>query len=269
MKRGQKAFKFFLPLLIILYDMVMMLLVEGLLANISDLYWYYYVIEAFVYIIVIGITYFFIKKLYTKCFPESASYQIGKVSFFVVLGIFLCMFAWYIIEWRILCECFLLNQGTIIPTQDIETIPEILLLSIHAVFIAPVFEELTFRYSLSAYKSTRGKMTAMLLIASLFGLLHISSFYTIVKAGFDGVLYGVGFLKTKKLIVPILMHIGSNACTTLFGILYSMEVGGITLNDSPALMYFNNYWLAAAVLAAIFGFLLLNWRGISKQIGKQ
>lgn len=52
---------------------------------------------------------------------------------------------------------FLLNRGTIMPAQDIETIPEILLLSIHAVFIAPVFEELTFRYSLSAYKSTRGK----------------------------------------------------------------------------------------------------------------
>lgn len=174
------------------------------------------------------------------------------------------MFAWYIIERRILCECFLLNRGTIIPTQDIETIPEILLLSIHAVFIAPVFEELTFRYSLSAYKSARGKMTAMLLIASLFGLLHISSIYTVVSAGIDGVLYGAGFLKTKKLIVPILMHMCSNACTTLFGILYSMEVGGITLNDSPPLMYLNNYWLVAAVLAAVFGIMILYRRGTSK-----
>lgn len=88
MKRGQKAFKFFLPLLIIIYDMVMMLFVEGLLTNISDLYWYYYVIEAFVYIIVIGITYFLMRKLFAKCFPESASYQIGRISFSVVLGFF-------------------------------------------------------------------------------------------------------------------------------------------------------------------------------------
>ena len=108
----------------------------------------------------------------------------------------------------------------------------------------------------------------MLLIASLFELLHISSFYSVVNAGIDGVLYGAGFLKTKKIIVPILMHMCSNACTTLFGILYSMEVGGIALNDSPSLMFFNNYWLAAAVLAAILGFLLLNRRETSKQIGK-
>lgn len=81
MKRGQKAFKFFLPLLVIIYDMVMMLFVEGLPANISDLFWYYYVIEAFVYIIVIGITYFLMRKLLAKFFRSQHPTKLERLVF--------------------------------------------------------------------------------------------------------------------------------------------------------------------------------------------
>ena len=257
MKKEHKAFKFFLPLFVTVYSVVILLPIVFVLDNISEQRWYYYVIEVALYIAVISATYFLTKKLYTKLFSESAAYQIGKVDFRTAAGILLCVFALFVTQHRVLYECFMLNNGTITPAQDMETIPEILLLSISSVFLAPVLEELIFRRCLSVYKSTRGKITALIIISALFGILHIHSPYSAAVAAVNGALFGVFFLKTKKLIVPILMHIGVNACNSFFGIMYDLGVGGIELNNSPAIWCFKIYWLVAAVLAAAAGFILL------------
>lgn len=251
---GQRIFKFFLPLLVTIYYLALVFFIVSLASIFSD-YWYYYVIEAFLYAIVIGITYFLTRKLYAKFWGESSFYLIGEIDFCAVFGILLCMFAWYIVEHRILCELFILKRGTIIPAQDMETVSEILVLSISSVFLAPILEELTFRSCLSIYKSVCGSIAALFFISVIFGLLHTHNPYPALINGF---LFGAFFLKTKKIIVPILMHIGINAYTSLFCILYNIGVKGIEINDDPALWYFNNYWLAAAVFATILGLILLN-----------
>ena len=260
MKKGQKAFKFFLPLLAVIYYFISVALIVGA-SSIFSGHWYYYLAEAFLYIIVIGITYFLTRKLYTRSSSEASSYHIGKVDFLAVSGILLCVFALYIAKHQILCGIYILRQGTIIPAQDMETIPEILVLSISSVFLAPILEELSFRYFLSAYESVRGKIIALLCISVIFGFLHTTNPYPALINGF---LFGVFFLKTKKLIVPVLMHISMNAYTSLFCILYNINVKGIEINDDPSLWHFNNYWLAAAVLAAISGSVLLTRKVLFK-----
>ena len=254
MKKGQNAFKFFLPLLAVVYYFISVALIVEV-SSIFSGHWYYYMAEALLYIIVIGITYFLTKRLYSKFRDGSSFYLIGKADLLSVFGILLCVFALYIAEHQILCGIYILRQGTIIPAQDMETIPEILVLSVSSVFLAPVLEELTFRYCLSAYKSTHGKIIALLCISVIFGFLHTNNPYPALINGF---VFGIFFLKTKKLIVPILMHISMNAYTSLFCILYDIGVTGIEINDDPSLWHFNNYWLAAAVLAAIPGAVLLS-----------
>ena len=254
MKKGQKTFKFFLPLLAVVYYFISVALIAGV-SSIFSGHWYYYGAEAFLYIIVIGITYFLTKRLYSKFWEGSSSCLIGMVDLLSAIGILLCVFALYTAEHQILCEIYILRQGTIIPAQDMETIPEILVLSISSVFLAPVLEELSFRYFLSAYESMRGKIIALLCISVIFGFLHTNNPYPALINGF---VFGVFFLKTKKLIVPILMHISINAYTSLFCILYDIGVSGIEINDDPSLWHFNIYWLAAAVLAAIMGAVLLS-----------
>lgn len=120
MKKGQKAFKFFLPLLAVIYYFISVALIVGA-SSIFSGHWYYYLAEAFLYIIVIGITYFLTRKLYTRSSSEASFYHIGKVDFLAVSGILLCVFALYIAEHQILCGIYILRQGTIIPAQDMET----------------------------------------------------------------------------------------------------------------------------------------------------
>lgn len=260
MKKEHKALKFFLPLLVTVYYFVALLPILVLEETLPEPRWYYYLIEAALYIAVIGATYFLTKKLYTKLFPQSSAYQIGKVDFRTAAGVLLCVFALFVIQHRILYECFMLNKGTMTPAQDMETIPEILLLSMTSVLLAPVLEELSFRCFLSVYKSKRGRIIALVVISAWFGILHLHSPYSAAVAAVNGALFGVFFLKSKKLIVPILMHIGINACNSLFGILYDLGAAGIELNNSPAIWHFKIYWLAAAAIAAVLGFILLKWR---------
>ena len=250
---GQRILKFFFPLLVTIYYFMLVFFIISL-ASIFSGHWYYYVIEAFLYIVVIVLTYFLTRRLYKKFWGESTFYLIGKMGLCAVFGILLCMFAWYIVQHKFLCEIYILRQGTITPAQDMETIPEIFVLSISSVFLAPILEELSFRYFLSSYESMCGKISALLCISVIFGLLHIHNPY---PALIDGFLFGVFFLKTKKLIGPILMHISKNAYTSLFCILYNIGVRGIEINDDPSLWYFDNYWLAAAACAAILGLVLL------------
>lgn len=269
MKKEHKTLKFFLPILVTVYYFVVLLPLVFLDEIFPEQRWYYYIIEVILYIAVIGVTYFLTEKLYAKISPESLSYQIGNVDFRAAAGILLCVFAFFVIEHRVLYECLKLNKGTLTPAQDMETVPEILLLSLTSVLLAPVLEELSFRRFLSVYKDMRGRIIALAAISALFGMLHFYSVYSMVSAAVNGALFGVFFLKTKKMIVPILMHIGVNACNSVFGILYDLGAGGIELNNSPAIWYFNVYWLAAAAAAAFWGFILLKRRKNSGTVWKK
>ena len=144
-----------------------------------------------------------------------------------------------------------MNGNDIVAAIDVETIPELLVLSLSSVFIAPVLEELIFRYfGLTPYESVKGKVLSLISISLLFGLLHIHSPYNALAATIDGLLYGATFFKSKNLLIPIVLHITHNAMVSITGVLYNMGVGGITINETPSLIFFN-YWTTGAVIVII------------------
>ncbi|GEK89854.1 hypothetical protein APU01nite_18930 [Alkalibacterium putridalgicola] len=82
-------------------------------------------------------------------------------------------------------------------------------LIINTVVLAPVIEEFIFRGIILNKWAEKSSNTRALIISSLlFGLLHIGSF--IIPQFIGGLLYGIVYIKTKKLIYPILMHSISN-----------------------------------------------------------
>lgn len=82
-------------------------------------------------------------------------------------------------------------------------------LIISTVVLAPVIEEFIFRGIILNKWAEKSSNTRALIISSLlFGLLHIGSF--IIPQFIGGLLYGIVYIKTKKLIYPILMHSISN-----------------------------------------------------------
>ncbi|MGO1357172.1 CPBP family intramembrane glutamic endopeptidase [Alkalibacterium gilvum] len=82
-------------------------------------------------------------------------------------------------------------------------------LIISTVVLAPLIEEFIFRGIILNKWAEKSSNTRALIISSLlFGLLHIGSF--IIPQFIGGLLYGIVYIKTKKLIYPVLMHSISN-----------------------------------------------------------
>lgn len=255
-KKKRNVIKGFLPILVVLYAILFTLAV-GMTVPEQDVRWYHYLIEIAAYIAVIAITFFFGKKIYSKCFPAFCEYKIKKLSGNTLVCSVLFIIALFILEQRLLCELYIRNGNHIAAATDMETIPEILVLSLSSVFIAPVFEELIFRYfGLTPYESTKGKVLSLISISLLFGLCHMHSPYNALAAAISGLLYGVAFLISKNLLMPIVLHFIHNAMVSVTGILYDMGVGGITFNEAPALIFFNNYWTIGAVIVIIISGLI-------------
>lgn len=82
-------------------------------------------------------------------------------------------------------------------------------LFISTVILAPVTEEFLFRgLLLNKLAETSSNKRALIISSLLFGILHFGSF--IIPQFIGGLLYGIVYIKTKKLIYPILMHVMNN-----------------------------------------------------------
>jgi membrane protease YdiL (CAAX protease family) len=80
---------------------------------------------------------------------------------------------------------------------------------IGAVLFAPVIEEIIFRgIILNKWAERSSNIRALVLSSLVFGLIHFDSL--IVPQLIGGLIYGLVYLKTKKLIYPIFMHILHN-----------------------------------------------------------
>ena len=87
-----------------------------------------------------------------------------------------------------------------------------------AVVIAPVFEELLFRRILLTRLVRFGEWPAVLVGALIFSLVH-GNFFQIFYAFAVGVLLGWLYLRTGKLLYPILLHFTVNFFGSVPGIL--------------------------------------------------
>lgn len=85
------------------------------------------------------------------------------------------------------------------------------------VILAPVSEELVFRGILLSRWSTKwGHTKAILLSSTLFGSLH---FPDIIGAFMFGILMCAIYMKTRTLIIPIIIHVGNNLTACMLSLL--------------------------------------------------
>lgn len=74
---------------------------------------------------------------------------------------------------------------------------------------APFFEELFFRGYLLSILKGRGELFALIVSSLLFGLIHLQPAY-ILQLSFVGFILGLSYLRTKNLLVPIIIHSVNN-----------------------------------------------------------
>lgn len=80
--------------------------------------------------------------------------------------------------------------------------------------IGPITEEIVFRHGFITSLEKINPLFAIIFSSVLFGLMHINP-VQVVYAGILGLLFGILYQKTKKLSIPILLHIGINSSSVI------------------------------------------------------
>ena len=136
----------------------------------------------------------------------------------MVLGIF--------VEYAVAMFCVL-----IVPAQDAEvsqTLSEVVLFTIAAIFLAPISEELIFRYGLFNTLYPRSRKAAYIVTAVLFGLMHVweeifaldfAGMFAMVPRIVFGLYAAQIYEKSKNICYPMLYHAMNNAIASSLKIL--------------------------------------------------
>lgn len=260
MHKDHRILKCFLPVLTVLYVAIFTLLI-GMITDREMVRWYHYALETLAYLMFILLTVLLLGKCYPHIFPEYARYSFclpPKKDIFVLL---MLMPLYTAVLQRLFLFFYSLAGETIKRGTDFETIPEILVLSIVSVFLAPVIEELVFRcMALSPYQSKIGKAAALIIISLLFSLLHWHNPYTAIISGIDSLLWGTVFLVTKNIWYSITMHFANNFMVSFAGILLNLKVPKIWIEDNISLICFGDEWLLIFGVLALVGILLIKSR---------
>ena len=100
-----------------------------------------------------------------------------------------------------------LNEVTFLPNENI--IDKVLMFVIIAL-VGPLLEELLFRGIMLTPHIRFGQMFAVVITGILFGLYHVN-YVQIISAAIMGVAFGFLAVKTRSIIVPVIVHMINNS----------------------------------------------------------
>jgi len=84
------------------------------------------------------------------------------------------------------------------------------------ILVAPIVEELLFRGILfNKWSESLGAKKALFITSFLFGVLHIGSSPIFIGQLLAGFLFCLVYMRTKSLVLPILLHIGNNSISSI------------------------------------------------------
>lgn len=158
------------------------------------------------------------------------------------------------------CVIMLLSGTQYAATAKIRDLGEIkgfLFDALFALLIAPVMEELLFRFCLiSSYQSMKGKIYGMLFSSVLFGAMH-STLYARLETIITGFVLGTIYLLTQDLLMCILIHAGLNLLVTLCACISFFVHDATVISCVSSEFYVNNLILFISVAVSILGFVWL------------
>ncbi len=126
------------------------------------------------------------------------------------------------------------------------SLPAVLLLS---VILAPIFEEILFRYAVIGYARRFGEWNAIIISALIFGLIH-TNIFQFFYAFLLGIILGYVYVYTRRLIYTIIMHVTFN----FFGAFVPMLIDPTLSGKATPVMI---AYTAFQYLLAVVGLILL------------
>ncbi len=214
----------------------------------------------------IALTFFIVKRVEPKVFPEARQFSMKWPIFPVVAGLLLMTPLWVVVK-----EYIVYGFTSLIDTVRLEPIAftpdeirEDLLASVHAVLLAPVLEELCYRQlAISPFRRRGAQIAVCMVMAVLFGILHVRNFFGSFLAA---TLFGLVFVWSRNIWYAVLLHAGSNLTATLFGVYCVFGLGEVQMSKIPVIFMPDAKFAVASVVLAIAGLFLLK-RKQSQKLG--
>ena len=205
----------------------------------------------------IALTFFIVKRVEPKVFPEARQFSMKWPIFPVVAGLLLMAPLWSVVqEYLVYGFTSLINTVRLEPiafTPD--EIREDLLASVHAVLLAPVLEELCYRQlAISPFRRRGAQIAVCMVMALLFGILHVRNFFGSFLAA---TLFGLVFVWSRNIWYAVLLHAGSNLTATLVGVYCVFGLGEVQMSKIPVIFMPDAKFTIASVVLAIAGLFLL------------
>ena len=205
----------------------------------------------------IALTFFIVKRVEPKVFPEARQFSMKWPIFPIVAGLLLMAPLWSVVqEYLVYGFTSLINTVRLEPiafTPD--EIREDLLASVHAVLLAPVLEELCYRQqAISPFRRRGAQIAVCMVMALLFGILHVRNFFGSFLAA---TLFGLVFIWSRNIWYAVLLHAGSNLTATLVGVYCVFGLGEVQMSKIPVIVMPDAKFTIACVVLAIAGLFLL------------
>lgn len=132
---------------------------------------------------------------------------------------------------------------------------EDLLASVHAVLLAPILEELCFRQmAISPFRRRGAQITVCVVMAILFGILHIRNF---PSAFLDAIIYGLIFILSRNIWYSVVLHAGGNLTATLLAVYCGLGFGNLQMTKTPVIVLPDTKAIIGSIVLAVVGILLI------------
>lgn len=212
----------------------------------------------FLTLLAILLTVFVVIRIERTVYPESRQFSLKLPTLTVAVGLILIAPLWLMMQ-----EAVVYGLTSLVhPVQtellvcSSDDLREDMLASVHAVFLAPILEELCYRQlAISPFRRTKTQIVVCMLMAVLFGILHVRNF---IGASFAALFFGLVFIWSKNIWYAVLLHAGSNLACTLLAFYSYLGLGEIQICKIPVILLPDwKVFIACFILAIAGGVLLL------------
>jgi len=206
----------------------------------------------------IGLTLFLVQRIEPKLFPDARQFQLKRPMALVIVGLLLIAPLWFVAK-----EYIIYGLMQLVHSVQMEpityTTPELredLLSSVHAALLAPILEELCFRQlAISPFRSRRAQVVVCVVMAILFGMLHVRNF---LGAFIDALFYGLIFIWSRNIWNSVALHAGSNLTATLLAVYCWLGIGDLQMSKTPLIILTDAKVVVGSIILFIVGILLIN-----------
>jgi membrane protease YdiL (CAAX protease family) len=205
----------------------------------------------------IALTLFLVHHIEPKVFPDARQYTLKLPKISVIVGLLLIAPLWLVAE-----EYIVYGITSLFHTVKMEPLTyttaelrEDLLASVHAVLLAPILEELCFRQmAISPFRRRGARIVVCVVMAILFGILHVRNF---PGAFISAMLYGLVFVGSRNIWCSVTLHAGCNLTATLLAVYCWLGLGDMQMTSTPVIILPDMKVIIASLILAIAGVLLL------------